>query len=103
MAVPHIFFNDQTQYGRVKRRALQMLEEGLENLIDVVEVQVQMLDGDGSQAAHFAYATPKFGYISDAQTKAAHEELQSLRFKLTTNSSVTDVNAALLQAFNKFR
>ena len=103
MAVAHIYFNDQSQYGRLIRRALQMTEDGLDNLNDVLGVMGFMIDGDGSLAAHFSYATTKFGFGSDADTKAAYEELQSLAFKLNTNSSVTDVNAALLQAFNKFR
>ena len=62
-----------------------------------------MIDGDGSQAGHFTYATAKFGFSSDAVTKAAYEELQSLASKLNANSSVTNVNAALVQSFNKFR
>lgn len=103
MAVNHISFNDQTQHGRVLRRGLQQLEEAIENLNDVLATTATMIDGDGSQAAHFAYATAKFGFDNDAATKAAWDELNSLMFKLNTNDSVSSVNAALLQAFNKFR
>ena len=103
MAVAHISFNDQTTHGRVLRRGLQQLEESLENINDVLATMATMIDGDGSQAAHFTYATEKFGFASDAATKSAWDELNSLAFKLNTNDSVSSVNAAMLQAFNKFR
>ena len=103
MAVAHIAFDDQTNHGRILRRSLQHLEDGLEELEDLIATIATMIDGDGSQAAHFTYVTTKFGFSSDANAKAAWDELNSLKFKLTTNASVTDMNAALLQAFNKFR
>jgi hypothetical protein len=103
MAVQHIEFNDSTKYGAKLRQALTSLEIGLEQLIDVRDVMGAMIDGDGSQAAHFAYATTKFSFPSDAATKAAYDELNSVLGKLTTDGSVTFVNAALLQVFKKLR
>lgn len=103
MSVAHLAFNDQTNHGRILRRALQQQEDGLDGLNDVISTLQLMIDGDGSQAAHFAYATTKFGFSDDATAKAAWEELNSLAFKLNTNNSVSDVNAALKQVFNKFR
>lgn len=103
MAVSHLSFNDQLTHGRILRSSINKLEEGLEELQDVLATMALMLDGDGSQAAHFAYATTKFGFSSDANAKAAYDELNSLSAKLTTDASVSNVNAAMLQAFNKFR
>ena len=103
MAVSHIAFDDQAKHGRLLRRALQQIEEGKDNLDDTIAAMALMIDGDGSQAAHFTYMTTKFGFASDAASKAAWEELNSLKFKLSTNDSVTDVAAALAQAFAKFR
>ena len=103
MAFTHVYFNDQIHHGRLLRRALQQLEEGLESLNDIFSALNHMKDGDGSQAAHFARATTLLGFPDDATTKAAYDELNSLQAKLNTNASVTDVNAALLQAFAKFR
>lgn len=103
MAVNHISFNDQTQHGRVLRRGLQQLEEGLENVNDVLATMQTMIDGDGSSADHFTYLAEKYGFSSNAIAKAAWDELNSLAAKLNTNDSVSSVNAALLQAFNKFR
>ena len=103
MAVSHVTFNDQLQHGRLMRRGLQLLEEGIETLNDLKAFLDQAKDGDGSQAAHFTYATAKMGTTSDSQTKALYDELASLLFKLNTDSSVTDVHAAMIQAFAKFR
>ena len=103
MAVAHIAFNDQITHGRLLRRALSQMEESLEGLGDLVATIALMIDGDGSQVAHFTYVTSKFGFTDNATAKAGYEELQSVYGKLSTNASVSSVNAALLQAFNKFR
>lgn len=103
MAVSHLNFNDQLNHGRQLRRALQQLEESTEGLADVLAVFVRMIDGDGSDAAHFTYATAKFGFTDNATAKAAYEELSSLNSKFSGNGSVSDVNAAMVQAFAKFR
>jgi hypothetical protein len=103
VAVTHIAFNDQLQHGRLLRRCLNGLEDGYENLLDVIDVMAQMLDGDGSAVGHFAYHVSKFGFADTTAAKACWDELQSLKGKLSVNSSVTDVNAALLQAFAKLR
>jgi hypothetical protein len=103
MAVTHLTFNDQLPHGRLLRRGLSQLEEGLDNLNDTKASMALMIDGDGTQAAHFTYLTAKYGFSSDADAKAAWDELNSLLFKLNTNASVTDVAAAIAQVFNKFR
>lgn len=103
MAVQHINFNDQTPHGRMLRRGLTQLEDGLDHLNDLKATMALMIDGDGSQAAHFTYVTGKFGFGTDANAKAAWDELNSLLAKLNTDAQVTFVNAALLQCFNKFR
>lgn len=103
MAVSHITYNHSTPHGSQLANHLLQLEGGLEGLNDDLATMARMIDGDGSQASHFTYMTGKYGFESDAVAKAAYEELQSAAAKLNTNSSVTDVNAALLQAFAKFR
>lgn len=103
MAVQHIGFNDQVLHGRLLRRGLQQMEEALDILNDVKATMALMIDGDGTDAAQFTYMTAKFGFSSNPEAKAAWDELNSLLFKLNTNAQVTDVNAAMLQAFNKLR
>lgn len=101
--VTHIQFNDGTQHGRILRRALQQLDDGLSNLNDIIATMTMMIDGDGSDAAQFADVTAKFGFPDNATSKSAWDELNSLASKLNTDASVSSVNAAMKQAFNKFR
>jgi hypothetical protein len=103
MAVTHLYFNDQTNHGRMLRRALQQLEESTESINDLISTMQLMLSGDGSVDAHFTYATTKFGFSNDADTHNAWLELLSLQSKLNVDTSVTNTKSALNQAFNKFR
>ena len=103
MATTHLAFNDQLTHGRMLRRGLDQLEEGREGINDVLASMTTMIDGDGSSAAHFTLATAKFGFPTDAAAKAAWDELNSLAAKFNTDASVSSVQSALLQAFNKFR
>ena len=66
MAFSHLHFNDQAQYGRLLRRALNMSEEADEALKDIRDLMIQMRDGDGSQDAHYAELTSRFGFVNDA-------------------------------------
>lgn len=103
MAVTHIVFNASPSWGAMLRQSLRDLENGLDGLNDTIACMSRMIDGDGSSEAHFTYMVNRYGFTTNAEAKAAFEELNSLASKLNTNASVTDVNAALLQAFSKFR
>jgi len=99
----HIFFNDQTNYGRMLRRTLQMMEESDDLIKDVRDVMIQMRDGDGSDEAHYAEVTSRFGFTSNAKAKAAFEELDSAYSKTSGDGSVSNVRAARDQLFAKLR
>lgn len=103
MAFAHIHFNDQTQYGRQLRRLLNMSEEADDLFTDVRDVMIQMRDGDGSQDAHYAEVTTRFGFASDAKARAAFEELDSAYSKTSGNGSVDNVRAARDQLYAKLR
>jgi hypothetical protein len=103
MAVAHIAYNHGSQHGAILHGALIQFENSFETINNLKETMTLMIDGDGSQAAHFTYMTDKFGFADDATAKAGYDELASVLFKLNTNSSVSDVNAAILQVLNKFR
>lgn len=103
MALDHILFNDGLPHGRILRNALTQLENGLDSLDDCIKAIQHMIDGDGTSATHFTYVQQRFSFADTTAAKAAWDELNSLYAKLTTNVSVADVNAALLQAFAKFR
>ncbi len=72
-------------------------------LNDLLATMTLMIDGDGSDAAHFSYMQSKFGFADNATAKAGYEELASALAKLNTDGSVSNVNAAILQLLNKFR
>jgi hypothetical protein len=103
MAAAHIHFDDQTQYGRKLRRALQLMEEGDDLLADVRDMMIQMRDGDGSSAAHYALLVTRMGFPDNATAKAAFEELDSAFSKTSGNGSVTNTRAAREQLFAKMR
>lgn len=99
MAVSHIGFNDSTKHGAQLRSALNNLERGLEGINDVFKAMDLMRDS----GAVGAYIVDKFGFPDATVAGQAFDELNSLQAKLNANSSVTDLNAAMLQAFSKFR
>jgi len=103
MAFAHLHFNDSLQYGRHLRRALQLSEEADDLLKDVRDIFIQMKDGDGSEASHFTEVTTRFGFVSDASSKAAFEELDSAYSKTSGDGSVSNVRAARDQLFAKLR
>lgn len=103
MAVGHIQFNDGTQHGALLRAGLSKLEQALDELNEIKGTMQLMIDGDGTSSTHFPYMQEKFGFLDDAGAKAGWDELNSMLAKLNTDGQVSFVNAALIQAFNKFR
>lgn len=103
MAYAHIFFQNNTQYGRLLRQMLNANETADDQLQDVRDVMVQMRDGDGSQDVHYARIQEKFGFDTDATARAAFEEIDSAFSKTSGNGSVSNVRAARDQLFAKLR
>ena len=104
MAAAHLSFDDRdNKYGEMLRRMLDLSEQGDDLMADVRDVMIQMRDGDGSQAAHYAIVTTAFGFPTDAISKAAFEELDSAYSKTSGNGSVSNVRAARDQLYNKMR
>lgn len=103
MAFSHIYFNSASANGPQLRSALSSLESGYDQLLKTIGVMQTMIDGDGTQDVHYAEVRARFGFDSDAMAHAAYNESQSLAFKLKTDDTIDHMNAALLQAFNKFR
>lgn len=100
----HHNFNDQLPHGRMLRRWLNGIETVIDDGPDVLAVMTQMLAGnDGSQDAHFATIATRFGFATNADAKAAWDEINSANFKYQTDSEVTAVNAASKQLIAKLR
>ena len=103
MAANHIHFNDNSKYGAMLRKLLTFIEQGDDLFVDVRDVMIQMRDGDGSSAAHYALVQQYFGFENDAAAKAAFEELDSAFAKTSGNGSVSNVRAARDQLLAKLR
>lgn len=103
MAVNHIGFDKTTPHGNLLYNHLSRMEMAFDGLNDILGTMALMIDGDGTDPAHFSYMATKFGFESNAVAKAAYDELASVLAKLNTDGSVSMVNAAMLQAFAKFR
>jgi len=82
---------------------LSHLEQGLDSLDEEIGTMSQMIDGDGTQDSHYTYMTTHYGFGSNEVAHAAFNELSAIKGKVLVDTSVTNVHAALIQAFNKFR
>lgn len=103
MALEHITFSTSTNLGAALATSLRQFENALDRLRELHATFSLMIDGDGSSSTHFTYMTSTLGTTNDAGSKALFDELSSALAKLTTNDSVTNVNAATQQLFNKLR
>ena len=105
----HIFFDDNTQYGRRLRQVLGANETADDIFADVRDVMVQMLEGDGSQDAHYSTIATRFGFkdingaVSSAVAHAAFLEIDSAYSKTSGDGTVSNVRAARDQLFAKLR
>lgn len=102
MAATNITFNRTLHHGQDLSRYLNDLDRVNNANGRLLAVMQHMIDGDGSDAAHFTEVTARYGFASNAKAKEAWDELNSLIAKLTTNGSVTNVQAAINQLLAKF-
>jgi len=103
MPFTHIYVDTSKQHGQLLRGMLAQLEAGRNALVQIVDCMATMIDGDSGDAANYGEVATRFGFASNAAAKAAFDELNSVKGKLTTDSDVTFVQAALNQVFSKFR
>lgn len=105
MAVDHFHyqFNPGTQSGARLRSSLSQLEQGRDTLVKELATMTADLTGDGSNVAHFTNVTARYGFGSNDIAQAAWNELNSCVAKLTTDASVTFIDAALKQLFTRLR
>jgi hypothetical protein len=98
MPINHVTFNDQLPHGRMARAVINKLEEACDGLLDVYNCMKEMLDGDGSQEAHFtAYVLSKYGFSSAADAKVFFDGVKNISDRVNTNAASSN-NAATIQA-----
>lgn len=103
MADNHYNYDKGSYYGALLHGPIIAFERELQNLVEIQGTMQSMIDGDGSAAEHFTQMVTHFGFDSDAQAKAAYEELSAGVGKITTDASVSNVKAALAQMINRLR
>lgn len=107
MAATIILYDRESNVMRPVVRFLQQLREARDGLTTQLAVLTQYRDGDGSSATHYDLLAVSGEFVAgdyadaNAAAKASYDELSSLVGKLTTNSNITDVLAALNQACAK--
>ena len=100
----HILYNPLTStHGKFLQRMLTSNEDADRYLRELRDAMTQMLEGDGSQDAHYSTVKTRFGFDTDATARAAYMEIDSAFSKTSGNGSVTNVRAARDQLFSKLR
>lgn len=104
MADLHLDFVGGTSHASRLRNILNHGESFLDGIGHEIATMQLMIDGDGTQIGHFVGVAASYGFENTgADAKAAWEELQSAYSKVSGDGSVSNVNAALKQLFNKLR
>lgn len=108
MAATFIGFDQTTPFGNRSTSGVRQVYSGVEQLRQALAMGREMIDGDGSDASHFALYASKNGFqangyaSANAAAKAHWDELNSLYAKLTATgvgNPVVDVGPAVTQAF----
>lgn len=103
MAFTHINFDSTGRHAALLRNWLTSIDAILDSGAKLMSLIPTMIDGNGSDAAHFTEVASRFGFGSTADAKAAWEEIQSAYSKVSGDGSVSSVNAALKQVAAKLR
>jgi len=101
MASTNIPFDRNNQFGQEIKALLNSYRKVVTDGPLILASMSQMLDGNGSDVSHFAEMVALGIYENTTDAKASYDELASVNFKMTTDSSVSNVNAALLQVCAK--
>lgn len=101
MAATNIPFDRSNQFGQEIRALLLAYRKVNEDGPNILEAMGHMIDGDGSDVAHFAEMVTLGIYENTTDAKASYDELASVNAKLTSNTSQTNVDAALKQVCAK--
>jgi hypothetical protein len=101
MATTNIEFDRSNQFGQEIKALLNAYRKAVTDGPILLAALAHMVDGDGTSATHFDEPVAQGIFPTNADAKASWDELQSANAKLTTNNSVTDVQAALLQVCAK--
>jgi ribosomal protein L17 len=115
MAINHIHFNENNQYGQIVRSSLVQMESGDQAQAAVRDMLLQMINNaDASSIANFDEVVKRLevsdyvpnNAVTDAQrtvAKALFDEIDSAYSKTSGDGSVSGVHAARQQLYSKLR
>ena len=99
----HYGFNRNIPAGFRLGRAHEALDNAMVYIAAEQAAMAAMIDGDGTMDAHYAPIKTAYGFGTDAEARAAYTETQSVWGKLSVDSSVSSVNAAIKQWLARLR
>lgn len=98
----HYYYGPGSSHGKYLQRAITASSDADRYLEELMDVMVQMMDGDGTRDEDYLTIKTRFGFASEQEARAAYAELQSMYFKTSHNGPVDNVRAARDQAFARF-
>lgn len=101
MAATNIPFDRSNQFGQEIKALLNAYRKANQDGPNILGAMAVMIDGDGSDVSHFAEMVTLGIYENTTDAKASYDELASVNGKLTTDGSVTNVDAAIKQVCAK--
>lgn len=101
MAETNISFDRSNQFGQEIKALLNAYRKVVSDGPLILESMALMLDGDGSQLAHFQTMVDLGIYPTTTDAKESYLELQSANSKCNTDASVDSVNTAFKQVCAK--
>lgn len=98
----YLYQPTSSTHGKYLQRVVSSTNDADKYFSDLMALLSQMLDGDGSQDAHYATITTRFGFADTTTAHNAYNELQSSFSKISGNGSVDSVRAARDQMVARF-
>lgn len=101
MAETNIQFDRSNQFGQEIKALLNAYRKVVTDGPIILGAMALMLDGDGSQLAHYQTMVDIGIYPTTTDAKESYAELQSANSKCNTDASVDTVNTAFNQVCAK--
>lgn len=102
MAATNIPFDRSNQFGQEIKSLLNAYRKVTDDGPDILQSLTHMIDGDGSDASHYQVMVDNGIFSTTTDAMEAFNELAAANAKVTTDDSVSGVQAALRQCCAKF-
>lgn len=102
MASTNIQFDRSNQFGQEIKALLNAYRKVTLDGPNILAHMVHIIDGDGTQEAHFQPLVTMGVFPAAADAMAGYNELASANSKVSGDGTVDTVNTALKQACDKF-